>query len=68
MVVRVLFLLGITDPHRQYFWKLLFWLVRHNYKYLDMGLFYGMMMYQMHQTSLHLQHANTNIDSLINTQ
>jgi radical SAM superfamily enzyme YgiQ (UPF0313 family) len=68
MVARVLFLLGITDPHRQYFWKLLFWLVRHNYKYLDMGLFYGMMMHQMHQTSLHLQHANTNIDSLINTQ
>jgi len=60
LVGRVLILLGIKDPYRRYFWKLLFWLVAHNYKYLDMGLFYGIMMYQMHQTSLHLMRANAN--------
>ena len=64
MVGRVLFHLGLKDPHRQYFWKLLLWLVCHNYKYLDMGLFYGMMMYQMHQTSLHLKHTNTTFNDL----
>ncbi len=64
MVLRVFFLLGIRDPHRKYFWKLLFWLLRHNYKYLDMGLFYGMMMYQMHQTSLHLQQVITSAEPI----
>lgn len=60
MVLRVIIKLGILDPYRKYFWKLMFWLIRHNYKYLDMGIFYGIMIYQMHQTSLHIKRANAN--------
>lgn len=57
MVLRAIFLVGIKDPHRKYFWKLLFRVARRNYKYLDMGLFYAVMIYQMHQTSLHIRKA-----------
>jgi radical SAM superfamily enzyme YgiQ (UPF0313 family) len=55
LVVRVLYLLGIRDRDGRYFRKLIFWLVRNRPKYLDMGLFYGMMMYQMHRTYQHIR-------------
>ncbi|MFA5817077.1 MAG: DUF4070 domain-containing protein, partial [Bacteroidales bacterium] len=54
LVLRAFYLLGIKDPHRKFFWKLIFWSVVNNRKYLDMAVFYGIMIYQMHQTSLHL--------------
>lgn len=57
MVMKAIYMLGIRDPNRKYFWKLLFWLIRHNYKYLDMGLFYGIMIYQMHQTYLYIMQS-----------
>lgn len=55
MVFRVFYLLGVRYPHRKYFWKLLYWCLKHNRKYLDKGIFYGIMIYQMHQTFLHIR-------------
>ncbi len=46
----VVFRLGITDPQRKYFWKLIFWCLTHNRKMLDKALFYGVMMHQMNET------------------
>jgi len=47
MVLRVLLVYGIQFPSRKYFWKLNFWVLRNHPKYLDMGFFYGIMIYQM---------------------
>ena len=55
MFFRIIFLLGIIDPHRKYFWKLLFWCFWNQRKHLDKALFYGIMIYQMHQTYLHIK-------------
>ncbi len=44
-----LFKLSILDKDRKYFWKLLVWTFFFNRKYLDMALFYSMMMYQMRE-------------------
>lgn len=54
LVLRVFYLLGIIDPYRKFFWKLIFWSAMNKRKYLDMAMFYGIMIYQMHQTSLHI--------------
>ena len=55
MALRVLYLLGIKDPNRQFFWKLIVWTFFNKRKYLDKALFYGVMIYQMHQTYLHIK-------------
>ena len=54
MLFRVLFLLGIKDPHRAYFWKLLAWTAVNKRKYLDQAFLYSVIIYQMHQTHLHI--------------
>lgn len=50
ILLRILWKLGITDSNRKYFWKLIFWSVRHQPKLLDKAVFYGVMLYQMNQT------------------
>jgi radical SAM superfamily enzyme YgiQ (UPF0313 family) len=62
LVFRAFYFLGIKDPHRKFFWKLIFWSIMNKRKYLDMALFYGIMIYQMHQTSVHIiQSVNENM-------
>ncbi|MBN2639317.1 MAG: B12-binding domain-containing radical SAM protein [Bacteroidales bacterium] len=55
LVFRVLYFLGIKAPERKYFWKLIFWSVKNNIKFVDKALFYGIMVYQMHQTYLYIR-------------
>ncbi len=55
MVLKVVYRIGIRYSHRAYFWKLLFWTFRNKRAYLDKAFFYGVMMYQMHQTFLHIR-------------
>lgn len=55
MIGRVVYQLGIKDANRKYFWKLLAWTWTNQRKFLDKAFFYGIMMYQMHQTSIHIE-------------
>lgn len=55
MAFRLLFLLGIKDPDRKYFWKLILWTAANKRKHLDKALFSAIMIYQMHQTFLHIK-------------
>lgn len=55
LILRVVYLLGIKDKHRKYFWKLILWTYKLNPKFADKAFFYGMMMYQMNQTYLHIR-------------
>lgn len=57
MVLRIVWLLGIVDADRKYFWKLIFWTLKHNRKFLDKAVFYGIMVYQMHQTCIHIENG-----------
>lgn len=57
MVFRVIYLLGIVYSYRKYFWKLILWSIKNNIKYMDKAIFYGIMMYQMHQTYLHIKQS-----------
>lgn len=57
IITRTLYLLGIKDPNRKYFWKLLAWVAKHQYKNLDKAFLYGIMIYQMHQTFLHIKNT-----------
>jgi radical SAM superfamily enzyme YgiQ (UPF0313 family) len=53
MGLRVLFILCILDKDRKYYWDLIFWVLRFNYKFLDEAFLYVIMMHQMrngHQT------------------
>jgi radical SAM superfamily enzyme YgiQ (UPF0313 family) len=54
MVVRILYLLGVKDPYRSIFWKLIRWSIVNNRKNIDKAIFYGIMIYQMHHTYLHI--------------
>jgi radical SAM superfamily enzyme YgiQ (UPF0313 family) len=45
--LRVLFFLGIVDKDRRYYWDLIFWTLKFNYKFLDKAFLYSIMMYQM---------------------
>lgn len=54
MFFRIVYRLGIKDRHRKFFWKLILWSILNKPKYLDRAIFYGIMMYQMHQTYLHI--------------
>lgn len=55
IILRIVFLIGIKYRYRKYFWKLVFWSLKNNKKYLDKSVFYGVMIYQMHQTFLHIE-------------
>lgn len=55
MVFRIVYLLGLKDPNRKYFWKLIFWTLKNNRKFLDKAVFYGIMIHQMHQTCIHIE-------------
>lgn len=55
LVLRVVYLLGIKDKQRKYFWKMIFWSIRNNSKNLDKATFYGIMIHQMYQTYLHIE-------------
>ncbi|UZR95981.1 B12-binding domain-containing radical SAM protein [Chondrinema litorale] len=55
MVMRIFYLLGIKDQNRKYFWKLIIWALVNNHKFLDKALFYGIMVFQMNQTFLHIK-------------
>lgn len=55
MILRIIYLLGIKDTNRKYFWKLILWTFKNNRKFLDKAILYGIMIYQMHQTSLHIE-------------
>jgi radical SAM superfamily enzyme YgiQ (UPF0313 family) len=58
MVIRVFLTFGIRYRSRRYFWKLLFWIARNYPNYVDMGFFYGIMIYQMHLTAEHIKKKN----------
>lgn len=62
MVLRIMYLLGIKYRHRKYFWKLLFWSLKNDRKFIDKAVFYGIMIYQMHKTYLHI--TQTLIDQM----
>lgn len=56
MIFRIVFLMGVKDPNRKFFWKLVLWSVRNNRKHIDKAVFYGIMIYQMHQTHLNIKY------------
>lgn len=53
--LRIFYLMGIQDPQRKYFWKLLWWTWKRYPQYVDKAVFYGTMMYQMNQTYRHIR-------------
>lgn len=55
LLVNVVYQLGIKDPNRKYFWGLIRWTWGYNRKFVDKAFFYGMMMYQMNKTYLHIR-------------
>ncbi len=55
IVLRILYLLGIKDRHRKFFWKLISWSILNKPKYLDLAILYGIMIYQMNNTYLHIK-------------
>lgn len=55
MLLLVCYRLGVKDVNRKYFWKLMLWAATHNRKLLDKSVFYGIMIYQMHETYLTIQ-------------
>lgn len=57
MVARVIYLLGIKYKYRTYFWKLIYWSLKNNRKMIDKSIFYSVMIYQMHQTFLHIRNT-----------
>jgi radical SAM superfamily enzyme YgiQ (UPF0313 family) len=50
IALNVIYKLGIKSKHRFHFWKLLAWVTFFNWKFLDKGVFYAIMMFQMQQT------------------
>lgn len=47
LAIRVIFILGIKDENRSYFWKMLYWLFRKNmFRYADLGVFFIALIYQ----------------------
>lgn len=55
VALRIIYLMGIKDNHRVWFWKLVWWVLRYNRKYIDKAIFYGIMMYQMNLTNNHIR-------------
>ncbi|MFC2107327.1 DUF4070 domain-containing protein [Bacteroidota bacterium] len=57
MLFRVLYLLGIKDGNRKFFWKLILWTLLNKSKHLDQAIFYSIMIYQMNQTYLTIEQS-----------
>lgn len=57
LIFRIFYLLGVKDKHRKFFWSLILWTLKNNRKFLDKAIFYGIMIYQMNQTYLHIRQA-----------
>lgn len=55
IAARIFYLLGIRYRYRKYFWKLIYWSLKNNMKMMDKSILYGIMIYQMHQTFLHIK-------------
>lgn len=50
ILLRIIYLLGIKDKNRFYFWKIIGWSLWHEPKLIDKAFLYGTMFYQMNQT------------------
>ncbi len=44
-----------NSSYLKYFWKLGLWCLKNNRKFMDKAFLYGIMIYQMHQTYLHIK-------------
>lgn len=55
LALRIIFILGVLNPNRKHFWELIRWTFFYNRKFMDKAFFYGLMVYQMEQTYLHLK-------------
>ena len=53
--LKVLFGLGIKDPNRRYFWRLIFRIILRDRKQFLRAVMCGLMMYQMGKTYLHIR-------------
>jgi len=53
--IRIAFRLSFKKSYNRSFRRLIWWVVRHNYKHLDKAFFYSIMIFQMHQTFLHIK-------------
>lgn len=53
--LRIIYIIGIKDPDRKYFWKLILWTLRNDTKLIEMAFRNGMVMYQMHKTYQHIR-------------
>jgi radical SAM superfamily enzyme YgiQ (UPF0313 family) len=67
-LIKIFWKLSITDPNRKYFWNLMIWAAKRSHKLIDKAFFYGMMMYQMHQTYLHIKNQVENRLQTIKTE
>lgn len=56
MLCLIIYRLGVVDSNRKYFWKLLGWSFKNNWKMFDKSIFYSIMIYQMHQTYKTIHH------------
>lgn len=52
MLIKIIYRLGILDGTRKYFWKLVWWALLRDRRFLDKSIFYSIMIYQMYQTYL----------------
>lgn len=53
--LKVLYGLGIKDPNRKYFWRLIFRVLLRDRKQFQRAVMCGLMMYQMGKTYLHIR-------------
>jgi radical SAM superfamily enzyme YgiQ (UPF0313 family) len=53
-LIQIFIRMGLLQKQRGYFWKLFWWVLRYNRKFMDKAVFYGIMMYQMNQTYYHI--------------
>lgn len=66
IILRILFLVGIKSETRIYFWKLILWAIKNNFKMLDKAVFYGIMIHQMQETYYTLENFDASQKSLKN--
>ena len=68
LVFRIFYLLGVKDKNRKFFWNLILWTLKNNRKFLDKAIFYGIMIYQMHQTYQHIRKTVESREMEVNVQ
>ncbi|MBX7205697.1 MAG: B12-binding domain-containing radical SAM protein [Bacteroidia bacterium] len=54
-LIQIFIRMGLLQKQRSYFWKLFWWTLRYNRRFMDKAVFYGIMMYQMNQTYHHIR-------------